>query len=852
MKRMTAWLMALCLIATCILPVRAMETNGTANEEEKKVQEEGEEALPDKSVTPSSSATPEDTEDTEDAEDAGDESGSEGADDKGGSKMEDGEKEDPDSEPEEDEDALQDSATEDGIGNEIEDGLTKTTLENTLEGDASWNEQTVSGSVTGGIEVVLMNALPIEEGSEIHLTVTLENGGGSKDVTLGSNSQKHMAVFDDLASGTKYRLRITEAETGDSGFGFLPYEQDIEVSGDIKTAEIYTGSVELSVTPDNADQKQPKGNPGIILIGDVNRDGTLGDEDKDAIMQAISNGTGGTADLNKDGRTDLVDLQFYTNSKAMLDAGTDITSSLTSRVSPKAVQVNVNPDSTEVTGNVENLLLDNGSSVTLQSKEGSISEDSPVEIGFNLQSDEAGAREMEQIVFSMGESNIASGTLAVFTDEGDELSYVIKDGKADPAIPLARTAGEGGQGENGTLVVDLRGQTAVKKITLRITGMMSNSNLAEISQVEFLNDMEKRIPEPEMNIPDGLTLTGGNKSFRVTWNGQVNVTGYEVKVDYNGQSEVRRVAANQLEVKSFMGGRLKNGELYEVCVQSINGTWESGYCESKTVSPVVSGKPDPPDNLKAAGGYRRVSLTWKNMEDTDYYNVYYKADGENAYTKIERVDQNRHVISNLKDETRYEVYVTGVNELGESNPSIHSEARTITLKPAQMPNYRLINESDGQGKISSHIESVTHGRGSMVGSSLDGDNKSALGTVDKDASSYYQVLDWDDGAAYPAASKGLLFTLDDYYEMSYIAFAEAEDIGWYSGAYVYYYDKEHPEGTAAQNLSLVQKTDGNGRKYYMIKLAQPITANKIRLGFTRGNNYHNIILPCMQTIYMPA
>ena len=57
MKRITAWLMALCLIATCILPVRAMETNGTespdvmqenedpdneaAGEEQKTVPEEG-------------------------------------------------------------------------------------------------------------------------------------------------------------------------------------------------------------------------------------------------------------------------------------------------------------------------------------------------------------------------------------------------------------------------------------------------------------------------------------------------------------------------------------------------------------------------------------------------------------------------------------------------------------------------------------------------------------------------------------------------------------------------------------------------------------------------------------------
>ncbi len=851
MKRMMAWLIAFCLIATCILPVRAEETSGTdlpgimqenvdpddetADEEQKIMQDEGN-VFSNTSPDPASTQTPEDQEDSDDDSDPEDEKEPEDE------EPEDGEDQDPDMEPEEDENSPKDSLTEDGAEKNTEDEQEE---EKEPADDGSWNEQKVSGSVTGGIEVVLMNALPLpvrdDLSSGISLTVTLENGGGSKSVVLGNNSQKHTVSFDGLSSGT-YHLKISEAEKGNSGFGFLTYEQDIEVSGDIKRAEIYTGFVEL----DGISYAPGQAHPGAMLIGDVNRDGRLDDADKDIIMQAISDGTAGITDLNKDGQTDLVDLQHFVNSKARLDENADTSASLTSRVSPSAVQVNVNPDITEVIGNPENLLWDNGSSVKLQRKDGVISEDTPVEIGFNLESNEESSQEVEQIRFSMGEDTIASGNLLVVTEDGEVIPYVVENGKAFPEISVARMAQDDtwktGEDRDGVLVISLGDKIAVKKITLCIKGMKSNKNLAEISQVEFLNDMENRIPEPDMSIPDGLNLTGANKSFSVTWNKQVNVTGYEVRISYNGQTEERRVASNQLEVKSFLGGRLKNGETYEVSVQSLNGTWESGYCASKGVSPVVSGRPDPPDNLKAVGGYCRISLTWKNMEDTDSYNIYYKAEGENAYTQITGVDQNRHVISGLKDETRYEIYVTGVNELGESNPSIHSEARTITLKPAQMPNYKLINESNGKGKVSAHIESVTHGRGSMAGSALDGDGNSALGVVDKDAASYYQVLDWDDGAAYPAATKGLLFTLDDYYEMSYITFAEVEDIGWYSGAYVYYYDKEHPDGTAAQNLSLVQKTDENGRKYYMIKLASPVTANKIRLGFTRGNNYHNIII----------
>ena len=130
----------------------------------------------------------------------------------------------------------------------------------------------------------------------------------------------------------------------------------------------------------------------------------------------------------------------------------------------------------------------------------------------------------------------------------------------------------------------------------------------------------------------------------------------------------------------------------------------------------------------------------------------------------------------------------------------------------------------------------------MKTSALDKDSQSALGTVDKNFGSYYQILDWDDGAEYVANNKGILFTLDDYYEMSYIAFAEPEDIASYAKVSVCYFDEEHPNGTYAENVSVVQRTDANGRKYYMVKLAEPIRTNKIKLGFARGYALYNMTI----------
>lgn len=831
MKRMTAWLMALCLVATCILPVRAAETGGT--DLLKTVQQDADSDSQQKEDEPESS--PESEDEPESSPESEDEpESSPASEDK------------PEVSPEVEDQMETDSQTESKTENKPEATPQATPhatpqRQQTHAEEEGWNEKQVSAGVTGGIEVILMNALPVH--SRITLSVTLEDQG-SKEVILESNSEKHSVLFEELTSGT-YHLKIAEKEEIRPGFGFLAYEQDITVDGDIKTAEVYTGFIEM----DKVAYTSEAPHPGAMLIGDVNRDGWIDESDKDAIMNAISRGTDGVmkgnpdenpTDLNKDGQTDLVDLQYYTNSRARLNENADTIASLYSRISPSAVQVNINTSSTELVGNPEELLKDNGSTVKLKSVDGEdISETSPVEIGFNLTTSRQEGQEVEQIAVSMGENTIENGTLTVTTEDNDELPFIIENGEV---VAMSRMTSRQGDGQEGVLTIDLGDQIAVKKVTLKITGMKKGGNLAEISQVEFLNDMENRIPEPDMNIPDGLKLTGANKSFRAVWNGQPNVTGYEVKITYGGQTETKRTAVNQLEVKSFKGGKLKNGEVYEVSVQSVNGTWVSGYCAPAKVSPVIAGRPDAPDNLKAVGGYCRITLSWKNMEDTDSYNVYYKAEGESTYSKITGITQNQYVISELKDQTRYEIYVTGVNELGESNPSIHSEARTITIKPAQMPAYKLLNESNGKGKVSAHIANVTHGRGAMVSSSLDKDKKGAFGTVDKDAGTYYQILDWDDGAYYPSPDKGLLFTLDDYYEMNYIAFAEAEDIGYYSRVYVYYYDQAHPEGTAAENVSLLQKTDVNGRKYYMIKLAQPVKTNKIRLGFARGNNQRNIII----------
>lgn len=53
--------------------------------------------------------------------------------------------------------------------------------------------------------------------------------------------------------------------------------------------------------------------PGVLLIGDVNKDGVINEADRAALMDVIEGGdaTGLAADLNGDGRIDIVDLEYF-------------------------------------------------------------------------------------------------------------------------------------------------------------------------------------------------------------------------------------------------------------------------------------------------------------------------------------------------------------------------------------------------------------------------------------------------------------------------------------------------------------------------------------------------------------
>ncbi len=694
-----------------------------------------------------------------------------------------------------------------------------------------WMDALVQNKAAGGISITLGSMLPMYRDVEVDVTATNNaTGKVSKEQAILSAGADNTDVFIGGLEDGNYTLCM-------HADGFEDYVQDLEVKGNILYLYVGTGMVSL----DGVSYEAGRTHPGLFLVGDVDGDGEITQADKDAILDAASGkAVSGVTDLNGDGKTDILDLQYYAFAQNVKNNGFDTTASVTESIAPDAAAIKVNDGNTLVKdGDIADLFTEDGV-VTFSTKDSApVSDANPVEIGISFQNEDmvkdGTGLTMEQVVIETGDVGIESGTLIVETEDGVK-TFAIGAAAATVAAYSARAA------SSDSIVISLGGQVAVKRVIIRVTAASKGASLVDISKVEFLNGMENRIPEPDMDIPQNLQAQGADKSFTLTWDNSKNVTGYEVEITYNGETETVRTAGNTLKVTTFAGEELVNKEVYSVRVQAVNGAWRSGYGSAVEAVPKLAGRPDAPDYLKATGAYRKIKLTWKDMDDTDSYCVYYRVKGDAEYTKITGIESNSYEITDLSDKTVYEIYVTGVNELGESDASLVSEAETTVIIPAELPKYNMINEPQGDGKLTSHIVSVRHPRGSMVNSPLDEEGSdSALGVVDNDYGSYFYVADWDEGCVYPADNKGIYFTFDAKYKMNYIAFAEPEDAINYMGASLYWYEDDHKTNHEASISGVLQKTDANGRKYYVIKLSEPIESDMIRIGFTRYYGYYNSI-----------
>ncbi len=658
--------------------------------------------------------------------------------------------------------------------------------------------------------------------------------------------------------------------------GYVTYTQNVNIkSNTISELNLTNGYKEDAV--DILEKNQI----GVLAIGDVtgdgkivgyNFDGTVSDSktpnDEEKMIEALNKmSKDSTYDLNGDGKVDIVDLSYISINKNKAYIGGHILESID--ISDASVEVDT---STKVEhGDVKDILENNDKYITLTPVDpnADISEENAVEITLDL--GENIQPETQEITIAPSqnpENNIEGGTINIELENGENIQAIIKkpEIKATEIAKVAKYASSTSvkpiatvyaQIEpDGTISVDLGKKVAVKKITIKVTATKSNK-FADIAKVEFLNGNVDRIPAPELEIPKitGFDASTG-ESFTVTWENMVNVTGYEVKIraitkNDGEQTEIYNVDGNSITISDFHGGIKDNiPATYYVSVQSVNGEWRSGYSDETAVEVKSVKRPGKPDYVTVKGGVKKLEVSWKKMNSTDSYRVYYRKYNEGDYieaTKGMTLTEPKLTIENLEDSQRYQVYVIGVNSIGDSIPSDVATGETSNILPALMPNYKLINTPKGEGKLTNHIVSATKRQmGEMRESPLDNDNSgniianSAKGTVDNDYNSYFYVEDFDFGGHYPSLEgKGIVVQFDHEYEMYYFAFAQIENLDTFSKANIYYKDMETDKMVGPISASqVITKTDENGRQYYVIKLAEPIKTDTVQISVGRPYSYY--------------
>ncbi len=705
------------------------------------------------------------------------------------------------------------------------------TPSDTLPADNPGTGSGSAGWVTGDVgQVTVSIGAALELKKPVTFTVKLVDAQGSSltdSVVIGGRqedgsrlAQESQTRFERLAAG-EYTLSV-------SAQGFSSYTQVLSVRNKAYAVNLMTGFPKLEGVVFQADTPHP----GVLLVGDVNGDGKIDLADRSKLMEAIDGGTySESCDLNGDGVVDLVDLEYFTigyNETRHTLACEEVS------ISPLVVS-GVAANGTTVTGGSLADALEGRGSVSLKpAADKEITQENPVTLEFDFW----GTGDMNQmdgfILETAGDNHIRSGRLEIIYEENG-----IQQGPVEIPVPeegvyplLRGNEGVTIERHNGAIWINLGSQIAVKKITFTITGMTTNPTLAEISKVEFVNGMGDRIPDPEMDIPENLTATASSKKVSLSWDPCVNVTGYEVLVKQGDRQETVMVNKNAFDLTSFGGRELVNYQEYRIQVQSVNGTWRSGYGPEETAVPKPNGKPDKPDGVLARGKYQSIVVSWKNMKDTLTYNLYYKESTASEYQKIADIQGNTYTLRELKDLTEYTIYVTGVNELGESGPSLAVSAKTTDMNPAVVPKYNLIN-TGAKGEAGSHIIGAA-ASGKMYDSPLDTKSGTAWGTVDHDPASYYYKGTWDDGGFNPMRPQhGLTYEFDQAYKMDTIALQEieAQDMA-YSYAKVRYWDAAGTQ-TDLGNVSIQQRSDKEGRIYYVLKLPQAVELKKIQFGLAR-------------------
>ncbi len=694
---------------------------------------------------------------------------------------------------------------------------------------------------TGDIELEVELVLPIEENVNNGIKYQIKNSKNQSaefalDDIIGIKEEKVVTL------GSQEGIKITATKRGVDGKPLIGTSDNRKIVyysinayglavGDYKVGLVGNNFVDYMVPvtlKDSSKRVSITNEKGMATIGDVNNDEKVDEKDKNLMLESLKNNSN-KYDLNCDGVTNIADLNYITASinGTKKTAKVDDTNPI---MDSSKVNIEV-PTNTEVEGDLSSIFTDSSNVVTLSSKDNKeVSKENPINLVLDLTKGNNEPVEMSEIKVEVGKNNKPEEMSLVveYVENGITKTKEVKPKETKEINGVHPFTDE--EDDEDVIIIDLGSQIAVKKVTIKVTKVGSNK-LADIAKVEFLNNVKMELSEPEgFYTPENIKVDESkSEQLTVTFDPVTNVTGYEIRINGDKMKNV----IFQTTFNNFTIEDLKNYKTYKIAVQAVNGEWESGFGEEVTASPKFNGLPPSPDMVNVKSDYSALNLSWNDMNDTLSYYVYYRVKGTEKWTKTSLIEKNSYALKGLKDETEYEVYITGNNPNGEGPKSQTVNGKTLGIAPTITPKYKLLNTKDEGKTVTNHIKDVIYSMGTMV----DGDKYSI---VDDNFKTYYSHSDWQINAHYVNMGAPII-VLDNSYQMnefiltvpdSYTSSLKKTDendlmVHYWKGETSY---QQATRKTVLANLSV--RKDENNRTYYVIRTYEPINADAIQFGLT--------------------
>ena len=674
----------------------------------------------------------------------------------------------------------------------------------------------VSRILTGTLETEINLSMPIVSTEKSNLNLKLFNNNNEVNIPLSFseitlNNTVNLNGFN--INYTIEKLAIDKTIITDSNDRVYYYNiKFTNLPCDTYSLEL-SGNGFKSTVVDNIDilsysKKVYMNDKESFLLGDINNDGTVSEEDYNEVLNNIDS-TNSKYDLNGDGSVDITDLSYVHENLGRIVKEVKIIN--TNPIIDASKFELIEKEGQTIQGSLEDILY--GENIMTISSDKEVSEDNPLSLEMVIDTSTI----MEEIVIKspIDGMGISKGYIEATTEDGEVIQVPYQNNI------LKTTTSR----ENNTISINLGKQVAIKKVTIFVTETTQTANLVEISKVEFVNNTKDMISKPDFNIPT-IQVASGNESLKVTWNQEANVTGYEVKVTGMVKGTIKEFVTQTSHTKATFNN-LENFNEYKVSIQSLNGDWKSGYSNEVTAIPMPTEKPKAPEGITIEDGYKSLVVNWKDNKNAKIFNIYYrKANTDDKFIEIKGISGTSYTLTNLDNETEYEVYLTATNDIGTSDNSPIHKGTTKTINPPVTPNYKLINTVTEGNPITDHIIDVEYPMPSHIEGYGTTFNK--FNIVDGDYGSHWTHKDWDTSVY---GHSGPKITFDQEYTLDTITLIARQEPGYtlpYTANVGVWNESINDYEYVSCNIS---RKNNNG-DYVVLNLDKPVTTNKIQVNIS--------------------